>query len=205
MMLSSKRLFDVTASSIGLITTAPLLALIALLIKWDSPGPVLYRGARTGRDGQEFRILKFRTMTADAARRRRGNYNDGDPRVTRVGRVLRAYKLDELPQLWNVLRGEMSLVGPRPEDPRYVQYYTPAQRAVLRVPPGITSAASVRFRHEERMLEGKEWEARYLELLARKLDIDLAYLAHRRIWTDLKIIIATFLALFRGGEKDNGA
>ncbi len=203
-MQSSKRLFDISVASVGLILASPLCALIAVLIKLDSPGPVLYGGIRAGQDGQPFRMLKFRTMVADAAQRGAGITTRGDPRITRVGKALRATKLDEVPQLWNVLRGDMSLVGPRPEDPRYLQYYTPAQRQVLGVLPGITGAASVRFRHEERMLDGAEWEARYVQLLGLKLELELLYLKRRSFWSDLDIIRETGMALFRGDEQADG-
>lgn len=195
-MTISKRWFDVLAALLGLLLLSPLFFAIAILIKLDSRGPVFFRGARVGKDGNLFSILKFRTMTADAGQRGTAITTRNDPRVTRIGKVLRRYKLDELPQLWNVLRGEMSLVGPRPEDPRYVQYYTPAQRKVLTVPPGITSAASLSFRHEQDLLDGAAWETKYiLEIMPAKLEIELAYLQRRTFGSDLGILVRTVWAL----------
>lgn len=200
-MSTSQRVLDISAAAIGLVALSPLLAGIAVWIRLDSPGPILYRGPRVGRGGAPFYILKFRTMTQDAAERGAGITARNDPRVTRAGAVLRRYKLDELPQLWNVLVGEMSLVGPRPEDPRYVQLYTPAQRVVLDVPPGITSAASVKFRHEEAFLAGADWERMYREVvMPRKLEIELSYLKRRTFRSDLAILARTFLAMF---EKES--
>ena len=193
-----KRALDIVASSCGLIVLSPGLALIALLVVLDSPGPIFFRGERVGRSGQSFRLCKFRTMAAGAARRGPGITPARDPRVTRLGRLLRRTKLDELPQFLNVLRGDMSLVGPRPEDPRYVALYTPEQRRLLSVRPGITSPASVRFRLEEELLQGGDWERVYREeVLPAKLRIELDYLAHRSVWSDVGIIVQTVLALVR--------
>ena len=193
-----KRTFDFLFSAFFLLILSPVFLLIALLIKLDSPGPVFYRAVRVGKDGEPFRLYKFRSMVADAASKGPGITHQGDPRVTRVGHWLRRFKLDELPQLINVCKGEMSLVGPRPEDPRYVALYTPEQRAVLTVAPGVTSAASLRFRHEEHLLTGTNWEDTYLRvILPEKLKIDLDYIQRRTFATDLLIIWQTFLALFR--------
>lgn len=194
----SKRIFDLLVSALGLIILSPIFALIALLIRLMSPGPVFYRARRVGQGGREFTLYKFRSMVADADRRGPGITAAGDPRVTPVGRVLRRTKLDELPQLWNVLRGDMSLVGPRPEDPRYVALYTPAQRRVLDVRPGITSLASIEYRNEEAVLHGPDWEQRYIhEVMPAKLAIDLRYVQRATLFTDLLIILRTLLALFR--------
>ncbi len=196
-MLSSKRGFDVLVALIGLGCLALLLPFIALGIKLDSPGPVFFRGVRAGRDGVFFSILKFRTMVTDAALRGAGITQHNDARVTRVGKFLRRFKLDELPQLWNVLRGEMSLVGPRPEDPRYLQYYTPAQRALLSISPGVTGVASLAFRDEAQLLTGEDWERVYIEqVLPAKLDLELAYLQRRTFWTDVQVLMQTVLVLF---------
>ena len=190
------RLFDLFASVTGLALLSPLFVLIAIAIKLDSPGSVFFRGQRVGRGGRLFEIYKFRSMVADAAQKGPGITAAGDPRVTRVGEVLRRTKLDELPQLINVVRGEMSLVGPRPEDPRYVPLYTPEQRRVLSVRPGMTSPASLRFHHEEDLLQGGDWERVYLsEVLPAKLQIELEYLERRSAWTDLRVIVQTVLAL----------
>jgi len=193
-----KRIFDLLASALGLIILSPIFALIALLIRLTSPGPVFYRARRVGQGGREFTLYKFRSMVADADRRGPGITAAGDPRVTSIGRVLRRTKLDELPQLWNVLRGDMSLVGPRPEDPRYVALYTPEQRRVLDVRPGITSLASIEYRNEEAVLHGPDWEQHYIhEVMPAKLAIDLRYVQRATLFTDLLIILRTLLALFR--------
>jgi lipopolysaccharide/colanic/teichoic acid biosynthesis glycosyltransferase len=192
------RMLDLLASLLGLIVCSPLFGLVALSIKLDSPGPVLYRARRVGQRGRVFYVFKFRSMVAGADRQGPGITAAGDTRVTRVGRWLRRTKLDELPQLINVLRGEMSLVGPRPEDPRYVACYTSVQRAVLQARPGITSPASVHYRHEEEILIGADWEKTYIEeVMPHKLQIELDYLARRTVWSDLGLLGRTVLALFR--------
>ncbi len=189
---------DFLFSAFFLLILSPVFLLIALLIKLDSPGPVFYRAVRVGKNGEPFQLYKFRSMAADVASKGPGITHQGDPRVTRVGYWLRRFKLDELPQLINVCKSEMSLVGPRPEDPSYVAFYTPQQRAVLTVAPGVTSAASLRFRHEEQILNGEDWETTYLQtVLPTKLQIELEYLKNRTFASDLKIIWQTFLALFR--------
>lgn len=193
-----KRLFDVMVSGIGLLVLSPLLLAIGLAVRLTSPGPALYKAKRVGRDGELFTLYKFRSMVADADKQGPGVTTAGDSRVTPVGRILRRTKLDELPQLFNVLRGDMSLVGPRPEDPRYVALYTPEQRAVLRVRPGITSPASVHYRDEERILQGENWETQYMtQVLPAKLALDLEYAQEANLLTDLKIILQTAKALFR--------
>jgi len=193
-----RRALDLTASSIGLVLLSPLFALVALAVKLDSPGPILFRGQRAGRAGEPFRMIKFRTMVADAAHKGPGITSAGDSRVTRVGRMLRRTKLDELPQLINVLRGDMSLVGPRPEDPAYVAGYTLEQRRLLDVRPGITGPASVRFRNEEQLLRGEDWERLYRDqVLPAKLRIELDYLERRSVLNDLSIVMQTVIALFR--------
>src|SRR5262249_55808508 len=152
--------------------------------------PVLYRGWRVGRDGDFFRIYKFRSMVVRADRSGGVITTAGDSRVTRVGRILRRTKLDELPQLLNVLRGQMGVVGPRPEHPNYVRLYTPEQRRVLEVRPGITGAASVRYRNEEQMLCGEDPEALYRTVvMPEKLRLELESLDRRSLWTDLGLIV----------------
>jgi lipopolysaccharide/colanic/teichoic acid biosynthesis glycosyltransferase len=191
-----RRALDVTASSIGLVLLGPLFVLLGLVIKLGSPGPVFFRGERVGKDGKHFRVYKFRTMVANAARKGPSITAAGDPRVTRVGHFLRRKKLDELPQLINVLIGDMSLVGPRPEDPRYVAIYTPEQRKALCVRPGITSLASINYRHEEKLLQGDGWEQIYREeILPAKLQIELDYLEHRSVWRDIYVVTQTLLSL----------
>ena len=193
-----KRAFDILSSAAGLALLSPLLVVIAAAVKLDSPGPVLFRGQRVGRYGREFHIWKFRTMVTGADRAGPGITVANDSRVTRVGRLLRRTKLDELPQLVNVLRGEMSLVGPRPEDPRYVALYPPEQRAqVLSVRPGVTSPASVRFRDEESALSGEDWETAYVQtVMPAKLALDLEYVQNASLLRDVGLIVRTVAALW---------
>jgi lipopolysaccharide/colanic/teichoic acid biosynthesis glycosyltransferase len=163
---------------------------------------MLYRGARIGKDGVPFKMLKLRTMVTDADRMGSALTHGGDPRVTRVGRILRKWKLDELPQLLNVLRGEMSFVGPRPEAPDYVQHYTPEQRQVLRVRPGMTGLTQIRYRHEEALLSRcTDRETEYINrIMPEKLALDLEYIGNRSFGQDLKLILQTFLCLFESDE-----
>lgn len=201
----AKRLFDLVVAAVGLVLLSPLLFLLAIWIRLDSSGPVLHRGERVGKDGRLFHIFKFRSMAENAAQIGPRITARGDQRVTRPGRFLRQTKLDELPQLINVLRGEMSLVGPRPEDPRYVALYTPEQRHVLSVRPGMTSPASVAYRDEEAMLWNHDVDDLYTRvLMPRKLEMDLAYIGHMDVWSDLKVIATTLRAVFRvyGQEAD---
>jgi len=171
---------------------------VALLVKLSSPGPVFFRQERVGRNGQLFRIYKFRTMRPNTG----GPQVTGraDPRITPIGALLRHWKLDELPQLINVAKGEMALVGPRPEVPRYVAHYTPEQREVLSVPPGITGAAQLKYRHEEDLLrDAADPEALYLcEIMPAKLAIDLEYIRRRSAWTDLRLVAETFRRVLGG-------
>jgi lipopolysaccharide/colanic/teichoic acid biosynthesis glycosyltransferase len=188
-----KRLFDVTCAGLGLGLLSPVLLVIALLIKLDSSGPVFFRQVRVGLREKPFEILKFRTMRVDAEKLGGQLTARGDSRVTRVGRFLRAGKLDELPQLFNVLRGDMSLVGPRPEVPRYVALYTPRQREVFRVRPGITDLASLKFRNESELLAAAaDPESFYIhEVMPAKLELNLRYIAAQSLGFDLGIILQT--------------
>jgi lipopolysaccharide/colanic/teichoic acid biosynthesis glycosyltransferase len=193
----SKRLLDVSAALAGLILLAPLFALMAAWIKLDSPGPVFFRQQRVGRYGALFSILKFRTMRAQPTDTRQLTVGQ-DPRITAAGRFLRAYKLDELPQLINVLQGQMSLVGPRPEVPRYVACYPPEVRAiVLSVAPGITDWASILYKDESAILgRAANPEQAYLDtILPAKLDYYVRYVRERSFWTDLRIIFGTLSAI----------
>lgn len=193
-----RRLFDILVAGSGLLLLSPLFVLVAVGIKLNSPGPVFYRAQRVGKDGDLFRLFKFRSMVSGADRNGPGITVSGDARITSVGRFLRRTKIDELPQLLNVLFGDMSLVGPRPEDPRYVAQYTVEQRQALRVRPGITSAASLAYRHEEQILAGADWEVTYrTQVLPAKLAIDLDYLAHRTLFSDVKLVLDTVFAMFR--------
>jgi len=192
------RLVDLVSSFLGLIVLSPLFLAVTLSIKLTSPGPVFYRGLRTGRDGKPFRLYKFRTMIADADKHGPGITTAGDRRITRIGRWLRDYKIDEIPQLINVLKGDMSLVGPRPEDPRYIAQYTPDQRQLLNVRPGITSAASLAYRNEEQILAGPDWETVYRnQVLPAKLAIDLEYLSKRTLLSDILLILRSVFSMFR--------
>ena len=193
-----KRLFDLAVSVTLLTLLLPVLLIVALVVRVGSPGPVLHRALRVGQGEKIFTLYKFRTMIVGAEQQGPGITTADDPRVTRIGRWLRRTKLDELPQFFNVLRGDMSLVGPRPEDPRYVALYTPEQRAVFTVRPGITSLASVRYRHEEHLLTGPDWESRYVEaIMPAKLEHDLEYVRNSGLWRDLMILLQTFLALWQ--------
>jgi len=194
-----KRAFDVLVSAVALIVLSPLLILLAGAVRLTSQGTALYRARRVGRNGQSFELFKFRSMVADADKHGPGITTRADARITPLGRVLRRSKLDELPQLLNVLRGEMSFVGPRPEDPRYVALYTPEQRRILSVRPGITSLASLEYRHEEELLVGDQWEQQYIHtIMPAKLAIDLRYADHASLLQDLSIITRTVLSLVFG-------
>lgn len=196
----AKRLFDWLASTFGLLALAPVLLSLAVWIKLDSPGPVFFRQERVGRGGRLFRIHKFRTMVTDAERRGLQITVGADARVTRVGQWLRKYKLDELPQLLDVWLGYMSLVGPRPEVPRYVACYPADVRdVVLSVRPGITDRASIEFKDENEILgRAADPHLAYVnEVLPIKLRYYVDYVAHRSFWSDIGIIFATVRALVR--------
>jgi lipopolysaccharide/colanic/teichoic acid biosynthesis glycosyltransferase len=194
-----KRIFDIVASALGLLVLAPMFMFIALTIAFDSRGPVFYRQERVGRYFAMFKLWKFRTMYVGADRHSAITIGKRDARITRVGYWLRKFKIDELPQLINVLLGEMSLVGPRPEVKKFVDSYSPEQRKVLSILPGLTDWASIHYRHENSLLEGKEDPIHYYEevLMPAKLALNLKYLEQRSFWVDLKILFQTLVALFR--------
>lgn len=194
-----KRVFDLVVSVIGLFLSFPFLLVIALAVKLNSPGPVLFRQTRVGKLGREFRIFKFRSMTLDAEKHGAAITSARDRRVTSVGALLRRTKVDEIPQLWNVVRGEMSLVGPRPEHPKYVAFYTPEQRTVLSVAPGITSPTSLKFRHEEELLGRQPDPERFYveQLMPEKLSIDLKYVENLSMRNDLSLIFSSVIAMFK--------
>lgn len=199
-----KRAFDVVVSAVVILIALPLWAVVALVIKLDSPGPVFYRGRRIGRGGEPFHIYKFRTMVTGAAKKGPGITSGEDPRITGVGRLLRKLKIDEMPQLINVLRGEMSIIGPRPEDPRYVAHYTPEQRRVLSARPGMASPAFIKYRHEEEILAaaGDDWEDVYVnQVLPDKLELDLEYIEHRSLLYDLGIFAQAARSLFTRSDS----
>ena len=193
-----RRSFDVVCAVLGLIFLLPLFAAIAALIKLVDNGPIFYRGERVGLNNRVFRLFKFRTMVVNADRNGPGITHASDQRITATGRFLRRYKLDEFPQLINVIRGEMSLVGPRPEDPRYTAFYDPAQQLILSVRPGITSPASLYYKNESSFLTQPDWEERYIkEIMPKKIAIDLKYFEHNTFQNDLAVIFQTVLHIFR--------
>jgi len=196
-MRGTKRLFDLCLTIPGLLVLWPALLVIALLIKLDDGGAVFFRQLRVGRYGRAFRVWKFRTMIARAEQCGGPLTVGDDPRVTRVGRWLRHSKLDELPQLFNVLAGQMSLVGPRPEIPHYVALYTPDQRRVLDLVPGITDPASIAYRDESALLaQAPDWERQYVEvIMPEKIRLNLAYAARATRWKDFLIVVVTLLSL----------
>ena len=192
------RFIEIVLALAGLIVCIPVFLVAALLIVLHDGGPVFYRARRVGLRGDLFALLKFRSMVLDADRVGGGLTTAVDGRVTPVGAFLRRYKLDELPQLWNVLRGDMSFVGPRPEDPRYVALYSQEQRRVLNVRPGITSPASLTYRNESALLSGEGSEQYYVgTILPHKLALELEYLERRTLWTDIGLILRTVLNLTR--------
>jgi lipopolysaccharide/colanic/teichoic acid biosynthesis glycosyltransferase len=194
-----KRLFDIVAASLGLVLLSPLLLLVSLLIKLDSPGPALFRQERMGRGFHPFWIYKFRTMVQEAPGQGGLITFGADPRITRVGRILRKTKIDEFPQLINVLKGEMSLVGPRPEVRRYVEMFRDAYEEILRVPPGITDLASLKYRHEAEVLgcAADPEEAYVRHVLPEKLQLAKEYVRRSSLLFDVTLILKTLLKLFR--------
>ncbi len=197
-MTRAKRTFDLVSAGIGVVLLVPLLALLALLIKAEDGGPVFFRQERVGYRGRPFRIWKFRTMIRDAEARGLPLTVGRDPRVTRIGAWLRRLKLDELPQLFNALAGDMTLVGPRPEVPRYVATYGAAERRVLELVPGVTDEASIRYSDESTILAATvDPERVYVEeILREKIRLNLKYAARATVWTDLRVILATLRRLF---------
>jgi lipopolysaccharide/colanic/teichoic acid biosynthesis glycosyltransferase len=187
-----KRAFDVAVAGLGLVMTSPIILAAAVAVKLDSGGPAFYRGPRVGRHGKVFQIYKLRTMQVGADGKGPAVTSAGDQRVTAVGRLLRRTKADELPQLLNVLKGDMSLVGPRPEHPEYVKHYPPDQRDSLKVRPGMTGPSALAFIDEEKMLEGADPEATYLErIMPRKLELDREYVRTASFGGDLRILLKT--------------
>lgn len=196
-----KRLFDVVVAGAALTVMSPVLAALAAAIVIDSGRPVLFRQVRVGKDGRPISIAKLRTMRAAPGALVTAEH---DPRVTRVGGLLRRTKLDELPQLWNILRGDMSIVGPRPEVPRYVELYRGEQRRLLEVRPGLTDSASIAFRDEEQILGlAHDRERAYIEVvMPMKLELALGDVAQSSLANDLRIIVSTVSAVVRGGRDD---
>ncbi|PCJ81375.1 MAG: glycosyl transferase [Flavobacteriales bacterium] len=188
-----KRFFDIICSFFGLIFLSPLFLLISILIRFDSKGTVFYKQLRVGKNGKDFQLYKFRTMVEDADKKGDITTSDKDSRITHIGRFLRKHKFDEFPQLLNVLKGEMSLVGPRPELRKYVEMYREEQKNVLSVLPGITDYASLKFSNENELLGKAENPQEYYirQIMPVKLKLNLKYIEDRGFFTDLKIIFAT--------------
>ena len=204
----STRLLDLVLALPALLLLSPFLLVVGVCVKLTSRGPALFAQQRVGRGGRRFQLYKFRSMRVAPAGS--GDLVTGrdDPRITPLGRWLRRTKLDELPQLWNVVRGDMSLVGPRPEVPRYVACYTPRQRQVLEARPGITDPATLAFRDEEDLLAAvpaDQRESYYLrQLLPRKLELNRQYLERRGVWSDLGVLVRTLAALLPGSGHAGG-
>lgn len=193
-----KRIFDFIASGLGILFLLPIFTILAIFIKLDSEGPVLFKQIRVTQGGRQFFILKFRTMKVDTENQ--GQLTIGqDNRITRVGAILRKTKLDELAQLFNVFLGDMSLVGPRPEVPKYVELYTEEQRRVLNVRAGITDYASIYFSKESELLaEQENPEQYYIDvIMPQKLEMNLKYLQEISLMTDIKIILLTILKIIK--------
>lgn len=189
-----KRIFDILVSGIGLLCLSPLLLIVAIWIKLDSPGPIFYSQVRVGRYNKDFRIFKFRSMRIGSDKGSLVTIGGRDPRITRSGYFIRKFKIDELPQLINVLVGDMSLVGPRPEVRHYVNYWTPEQMHVLDVRPGITDPASIKYRNENELLaQAEDPEKYYIDVIMQeKIKLYLEYAEKSSFWYDIKLIFQTF-------------
>ena len=187
-----KRTFDFCSSLIGLLVLLPLLILFSIAIKISSSGPVFFSQKRVGKDGKLFTLIKFRSMTVEQDNSSTATAR-GDDRITKIGEFLRKYKLDELPELWNVIKGEMSLVGPRPDVPGYADKLVGKDRDVLKLRPGITGAASLKYANEEEILESKENPQKYNDevIFPDKVKVNLDYYENQSFWLDIKIIFAT--------------
>ena len=188
----TKRLFDFCSSIIGLIVLMPVLILISIAIKISSSGPVLFCQKRVGKDGKLFTMIKFRSMTVQQESNSTTTVR-GDVRITKIGVFLRKYKLDELPELWNVIKGEMSLVGPRPDVPGYADKLAGKDRDVLKLRPGITGAASLKYANEEEILATQDNPQKYNDevIFPDKVKVNLDYYENQSLWLDIKIIFAT--------------
>lgn len=194
-----KRTFDLVMSLIGILVLLPFLFVISLFILFDSKGGILYKQVRVGKNNQDFLLLKFRTMCTDADKKGLLTVGLSDSRVTRVGKFLRKYKLDELPQLFNILKGDMSLVGPRPEVRKYVSLYSVEQLKVLNVKPGLTDFASIEYMDESDLLaQSENPEQTYInEIMPAKLNLNFKYIEKQSFTTDLSILFKTVVGIFR--------
>lgn len=193
------RFCDIVLSCLGLLLLSPLFVVVAVWIVIDNPGPVFYRQMRVGKDGKDFGLLKFRSMRIGADKESLITIGEHDSRITRAGYYIRKYKLDELPQLWNVLIGDMSLVGPRPEVRRYVDMYTDEQRQVLTIRPGITDYASIEYIDENRLLaQAEDPDRTYIEeILPAKIALNMRYIKHQTLGEYMKIIFLTLAKIIR--------
>lgn len=193
------RFCDIVLSCLGLLLLSPLFVVVAVWIVIDNPGPIFYRQMRVGKDGKDFGLLKFRSMRVGADKESLITIGEHDSRITRAGYYIRKYKLDELPQLWNVLTGDMSLVGPRPEVRRYVDMYTDEQRQVLTVRPGITDYASIEYIDENRILaQAEDPDRTYIEeILPAKIALNMRYIKHQTLGEYMKIIFLTLAKIIR--------
>lgn len=189
-----KRIFDIVFSVTILTLLSPILAMVAVLIKTTSPGPAVYSQDRVGQDGVIFRIYKFRTMVEKADILGTSVTTGIDPRITSVGRILRKTKVDELPQFWNVLKGDMSIVGPRPDVPEIIDTYTPEMREILSIKPGMTSIASLYLRREEDLLaRATDPDLAYISVVVpEKIQLAMTHVHHQSIWYDLSVLVRTF-------------
>lgn len=201
-----KRVFDLIVSSFGLLLLQPLFVVTAILIKVDSPGPIFFRQERIGRNFRRFMICKFRTMVANAEKEGLRITSGGDCRVTKVGRILRKFKIDELPQLFNVLKGDMSLVGPRPEVEEYVTLYEADYREILKRRPGITDVSSIIFREEEAVLKNQVDPEGYYKktLLPEKIRLAKEYIRKSSFLYDLKLVLNTLHRIFYPSDASCG-
>jgi lipopolysaccharide/colanic/teichoic acid biosynthesis glycosyltransferase len=197
LQLILKRGFDIIFSLLGLIVLLPIFLVISIVIKVDSKGPVFFRQVRVGKNGKEFKILKFRTMVVDAEKKGMQITVGRDSRITKSGYILRKFKLDELPQLINVLIGDMSFVGPRPEVPKYVALYDENQKSVLKVKPGITDIASIEYRDENTLLgqSGNPEKIYIEEVMPTKLKLNMEYIKDISIVNDIKLILKTIIKI----------
>jgi len=196
-----KRIFDLILSILGLIVLSPVILFCGVLVKLSSAGPVFYRGERVGLNGKSFKTFKFRSMVVDAEKKGGASTHETDARITGIGSFLRRFKLDELPQLINVLTGDMSFVGPRPEVRKFVDMYTPEERAILTVRPGITDRSSIKFHNEGEIIAASgiaDADEAYMKLIRpEKLRLQLEYVREHNLLVDIRIILDTFLTLFR--------
>jgi len=190
-MYPGKRIFDIIFSIIILMMISPVLLLVSILIKLDSNGTVFYRAKRVGQFGAVFNMWKFRTMIEEAEIKGPSITVANDPRVTKIGKILRRTKIDEWPSFLNVLQGDMSIVGPRPESEDWVKKYSKQEEKVLLIRPGITGPSQLKYRNEQKFLSGEDWQQKYLILMKDKLSIDLKYFAANSFFRDLRIIFKT--------------